>query len=222
MIPAEAFKNILEELESRPITVNHYRDTAGVGRSQTFGTVNKRCLPVDYSRQNWLRPKLLFHLQEFAERYVDIPWTSITVNQNYSCGKHRDKGNKGESFLVAFGTYSGGDLLIHEGDLSGNHNICHRPIKTDFSKVLHSVAPFTGNRYSLVFYTLKSTKMPLTPLPPGRAVFEGGRYVFKRGDSIITSRTGLPHPLRGRTKTKEKPSAVSNIQTDDGFVVTFD
>lgn len=221
MIPAEAFKSILEELQRRPIQVNHYRDVAGTGRSQTFGLVNKRCQTADYSRQGWLRPKLLYHLQEFAERYVKIPWTSITVNQNYTCGKHRDKGNYGESFLVAFGDYQGGDLLIHEGDLSGSHDIRYKPIQTDFSKVLHSVEPFTGERYSLVFYTLKATKMPSEPLPPGRAVFENGKYVFKRGDTVITMKTGLPHPLRGRTKGKKTEEAQKEV-SEDGFVVTFD
>lgn len=216
MIPPEAFDDILRELESRPITINEYRDKAGAGRSQTFGLVNRRSLLVDYSRQGWLRPKLLFHLQEFAEKYVPVPWTSITVNQNYRCMPHRDKGNTGDSFLVAFGSYTGGELLIHGGDLSGSYDICCKPITTDFSKVLHSVEPFTGNRYSLVFYTLKSNKMPLTPLPVGKAVFENDKYVFKRGEKVITLKEGLPHPLRGRKKQK-----MTATVSEGDFVLTF-
>jgi hypothetical protein len=215
-IPTDAFKEILEELEQRPLGVNKYRDVAGTGRSQTFGLVNRRCLPVDYSRQNWLRPKLFYHLQEFAKKYVDISWTSITVNQNYRCAPHRDKGNYGESFLVAFGSYSGGDLLIHEGDLSGSHNIYCCPIKTDFSKVLHSVDHFTGNRYSLVFYKLKTTKMPNEPLPDGKAVIENGKYVFKRGDKIITVKDGLDHPLKGRKKN------TMTVESHNDIIVSFD
>ena len=217
MIPQEAFKEILEELRAKPITVNLYRDKAGEGRSQSFGLVNKRCLPVDYSRQNWLRPKLYYHLQEFAKKYVDISWTSITVNQNYHCLPHRDKGNYGLSYLVAFGSYAGGDLVIHEGDLSGEHNIYCNPMKTDFSKVLHSVTTFTGERYSLVFYNLKTTKMPVEPLPVGEAVFEDGKYVFKRGGKIITPKEGLNHPLRGR---KKEIMTINTSQSD--FIVTFE
>ena len=220
MIDPAAFKEIQDELEKRPLLVNHYRDIAGEGRSQTFGIVNRRCLPVDYSRQNWLRPKLYYHLLEFARKYVDIPWTSITVNQNYRSLPHRDKGNQGESFLVAFGSYEGGDLLIHEGDLSGAHNIWCNPIKTDFSKVLHSVDTFTGTRYSLVFYTLKSTKMPSEPLPPAQVIFEDGKYWFKRGNTIITPKTGLDHPLRGRKKS-EKSESMTVVESQDEFVVTF-
>lgn len=215
-IPQEAFKEILEELQARPLGVNKYRDVAGSGRSQTFGLVNRRCLPVDYSRQNWLRPKLYYHLQEFAKKYVDISWTSITVNQNYRCQPHRDKGNYGESFLVAFGSYTGGDLLIHEGDLSGSHSIYCKPFKTDFSKVLHSVDHFTGDRYSLVFYKLKSKKMPNEPLPDGKAVFENGKYVFKRGDKVITVKDGLDHPLKGRKRN------VMTVESHGDIVVSFD
>ena len=218
-IPPEAFKEILEELESRPLGVNKYRDKCGEGRSQCFGWVNRRSLEVDWSRQCWLRPKLFFHLQEFAKKYVDISWTSVTVNQNYKCLPHRDKGNYGMSFLVGFGDYQEGGLFIHEGDLSGEHNIRYRPIKTDFSKVLHSVKDFTGNRYSLVFYKLKAHKMPKEPLPKGEAVFEDGKYVFKRGGKIITVKEGLDHPLRGRKK--EKPTMTVNVSQND-FIVSFD
>jgi len=217
MIPPEAFTEILQELQERPITINKYRDIAGQGRSQSFGLVNRRCLPVDYSRQNWLRPKLYYYLQEFAAKYVDISWTSITINQNYRCLPHRDKGNYGDSFLVAFGSYTGGDLLIHEGDLSGHHNIWCNPIVTDFSKVLHSVQDFTGTRISLVFYKLKSNKMPTEPLPEGKAVFQNGKYLFKRGDKIITPKEGLSHPLRGRKK-----EVVTKNTSQGEFIVSFD
>lgn len=216
MIPTSAFKEITEELESRPIANNKYRLKSGEGRSQCFGLTNRRSLSVDYSRQGWLRPKLLYHLQEFAKQYVDIPWTSVTVNQNYRCLPHRDKGNQGISYLIAFGEFSGGELQVLEGDLSGNHNINCNPIKTDFSKVLHSVKEFTGDRYSLVFYTLKSTRMPLEPLPKGEAVFENGKYVFKRGDKIITAKEGLAHPLRGRKKEK-----MTITTSSENFEVSF-
>lgn len=220
MIPPEAFQKILEELQQHPLPVNRYRDKCGEGRSQALGWVNRRCLPYDYSRICWQRPKLLFLLQEFAKKYVPIPWTSITVNQNYKCLPHRDKGNQGNSFLVAFGDFLGGELVISEGDLSGTHDICYKPIITDFSKVLHSVNDFSGQRYSLVFYTLKPTKMPLEPLPKGEAVFEGGKYFFKRGDKIITTKEGLPHPLRHRKKTSV-PVTTSLVSEGD-FVVSFD
>lgn len=196
-IPAEAFKPIIDELVRRPLEFNAYRNTAGEGRSQAFGLVNRRCLPPDYSRQCWKRAYLYKLLLDFGEQYVKIPFNAITLNQNYRADKHRDKHNIGDSFLVAFGSYTGGDLLIHEGDLSGNHNIWCKPVITDFAKVLHSVDVFSGERYSLVYYQLTSPRMP-AEIPPPSVVQQDGKWVFKRGDVVITN--GLGHPLAGRTR----------------------
>ena len=212
-IPQEAFSDILEELHRRPIEMNKYRNKAGDGRSQTWGIVNRRCLAPDYSRQCWLRPKLYHHLLEFGRKYVDISFNSITVNQSYQADKHRDKNNLGVSFLVGFGNYSGGRLLIHEGDLSGEHNINCRPIKTDFSKVLHSVEPFEGERFSLVYYWFHNKRS--VELPPPSVKEEGGKYYFYRGDKRITKNEGLPHPKRFVTAPPKR--------TEEGdFTVSFD
>ena len=192
IIPQEAFTEIIKELERQPIPENKYRNKSGAGRSQAFGLTNRRCLPPDYSRNCWTRPLLYKHLLDFGKEYVDLSFNAITLNQDYQALPHRDKGNRGESYLVAFGEYSGGELNILEGDLSGNHNIRHNPIKTDFSKVLHSVSNFTGHRYSLVYYTLKKE----VNLPPPSVKFENNKYYFYRGEEIINKYSGLPHPLR--------------------------
>jgi len=195
-IPLEAFDEILKELNRRRIDVNHYRIKTGDGRSQALGVVNKRCQPPDYSRQNWRRPYLYKLLLDFGAKYVtDISWTSITVNDNYSAGPHRDRGNVGPSFLVGFGDYKGGELQLLEGDLSGNYDIRHKPLVTDFSTTLHAVKPWEGSRYSQVFYQLAAA--PFLPPPSVRLV--DGKWKFFRGE-IQTE--GLPHPLRGQKKKK--------------------
>ena len=213
-IPTDAFASILEELKQRPLDVNHYRGNAGDGRSQAFGVVNKRCQPPDYSRQCWLRPYLYKLLLDFGETYVDLSFNAITLNQGYKAEPHYDKHNRGDSFLVAFGDYTGGELEIHEGPLKGLHDIRNKPIKADFSKILHSVRPFQGNRCSLVYYNFW---MPnLKPLPAPSVREEKGKYYFYRGDEKITTKTGLEHPLRGRKKGQE------GIQTEEKQVeVTF-
>ena len=190
-IPSEALQPILDELQRQSLPVNHYRNTAGDGRSQSFGLVNRRCLPPDYSRQCWKRPYLYKLLLEFGEKCVTIPYTSITVNQNYQAAPHKDRGNVGPSYLVAAGDFIGGELVMHEGDLSGVADIRYHPVVADFSKVLHSVRPFTGNRVSLVYYTLRNAP---ADIPPPSVILEGTKWRFKRGDEII--RTGLPHPLQ--------------------------
>jgi hypothetical protein len=186
------FAAILNELERRPIALNRYRGNAGDGRSQAFGIVGRRCLPPDYSRYCWQRPYLYKLLLDFGNRFVNIPWTSITVNDNYRAAAHYDKGNIGESYLVGFGDYTGGAINLHEGDLSGCHDIRYKPIITTFSNTLHSVEPWEGQRYSLVFYTAKKADN----LPSSSVRLIDGKWTFYRGDEVCT---GLPHPLKKTT-----------------------
>jgi|688.fasta_scaffold07436_9 hypothetical protein len=215
-VPPEAFDEIIQELQRQPLPMNEYRISSGSGRSQVFGVVGRRCLPPDYSRLCWTRPYLYKLLLDFGKQHVPIPWNAITCNQSYKADKHYDKNNVGDSFLVSFGKYTGGDLLIHEGDLSGNHNICYKPIVTDFSKVLHSVEEFEGERYSLVYYYYKNNRSVELPLPSVKE--EEGKYYFYRGTSKITKEEGLPHPLRGRKKEQR-----TNIKTLRGnFKVDFE
>jgi len=193
-IPESEFSEIVKELERCPLPVNNYRNKSGVGRSQTFGIVNRRCMPPDYSRLCWTRPYLYKLLLDFGAQNVKVPYTSITLNQDYKAAAHRDKGNVGMSFLVAFGNFQGGELELLEGDCSGTYDINRKPITTDFSKVLHCVKEYAGNRYSLVYYTAKKSGH----LPAASVIEQNGKYLFKRGDEIIT--TGLAHPLKGRKR----------------------
>ena len=209
-IPQEAFEPLIQELQRRPLCVNKYRLISGAGKSQTFGVVNRRCLAPDYSRLCWMRPYLYKLLLEFADKYVTIPYTSITINQNYKAKPHKDKGNVGNSFLVAFGSFTGGKLKIHEGELKGSIDV-RTPLVADFSKITHEVEDFEGDRYSLVFYTLeKKHNKSADDVPPPSVVQIGNKFFFKRGDVVI--RDGLPHPLKGRVGgivKEEGPVAVT-------------
>jgi len=198
-VPLDAFDDIYSELTKNPLAVNRYRKHSGEGRSQAFGVVGRRCLPPDYSRQCWLRPKLYKHLLDFADKYVDISFNAITVNQNYKSIPHRDKHNIGNSYLISFGNFTGGNLTIHESDLSGSHDIKHKPVVTDFSKVLHSVEDWSGNRFSLVFYQYHLPNKPVN-LPAPSVRYEDGIYKFYRGDEYIDKKVGLPHPLKKSQK----------------------
>jgi len=202
-IEPEAFQEILQELQRQPLEINEYRVKVGSGRSQTFGVVSRRSLCPEYSRQNWKRPKLYYHLLEFAKKYVDISWNAITVNDNYRAGPHYDRGNEGPSVLFAFGPYTGGELVLHEGPLAGEYDVRHNAFQTDFSVVLHSVKPFFGKRYSLVFYTVKPLpKWGKISLPPATVRLEEGNYYFYRGDVKITRENRPDHPLKGRNQKK--------------------
>ena len=184
---------IEEELIKKKL-LKTQRVNSGVGRSNVFGVVNRRCLPSDYSRFCWLRPYLYKLLLEFGERYINHPFTSITVNDNYPCLPHRDKGNVGESTVIAFGDYVGGELVLHTEEGLIKHNIKLQPITRDFKAVTHSVAPFKGNRYSLVYYNIACEN-----LPPPSVRFENNEYLFYRGNSVCR---GLDHPRKNKQTHK--------------------
>ena len=216
-IDAKEFLLIQQELERKPLPLNQYRFNSGIGRSQAFGIVNRRSMPPDYSRLCWMRPYLYKLLLDFAKKHVKIPYTSITVNMNYQATRHRDHGNIGNSFLVAFGDYKNGELVIEDGQNKGEYNIKNTPIIADFNKAWHYVKSFTGNRYSLVFYTLDPKgRGSIDNLPEPDIVFEDDKWYFYRGDERIIQ--GLIHPLKGRKK-KEKEKAAPTFHRTEGEVI---
>jgi len=183
------FENIIQELNRQPLPNNRHRKSVGIGKTQTFGVVDRRCRAPDYSAITYERPYLYKLLLDFGNEFISVRWNAITVNTNYQCGIHRDRYNGGESILIAFGDYKGGELEIHEGEMKGIHNIKNKLFQHDFSKTYHSVLPFQGNRYSLVYY-YRPTE---TELPPPSVRFEEGKWFFYRGESKARL---TDHPLK--------------------------
>ena len=69
--------------------------------------------------------------------------------------KHKDKNNVGESWIIGVGPYKGGELAIWE-DPDGKpilHDI-RKGVKFNGALKWHEVKPFTGKRWSLVYYRL--------------------------------------------------------------------
>ena len=227
-VPASAFEELIIELGRKPIAVNSYRIKSGIGRSQCFGLVNKRCLPPDLSRQCFQRPYLYHLLCEYAEKHVPIEWDGVTVNMNYPCAPHTDKGNIGMSYIVAFGDYWGGRLKIAEHpDLSGgSFDIKMKPLLFDGSVLTHSVEVTQGPRFSLVYYRLKRNN----PATQGvqrkdyHAAIDADSnkwQIFKKNpDGSSTMLQGLPHPLKGRKKSKVAVDAAV-VGTDETTAVVL-
>jgi len=142
-------------LDKHLMDLNHFRVAVGDGRSVTFGCVAKRNGGYGESRQGWRHPELYQMLLDFAAKYVTVQWDGIQVNQNYPCNPHRDLNNQGTSFIVAMGNYKGGELCVeNEGD-PGHHdvmNIHYSPKLFNGSKRTHWTKPWTGTRYSIVFF----------------------------------------------------------------------
>jgi len=93
-----------------------------------------------------------------------FPCTSITVNNGYAARNHRDKNNVGPSLIIALGEFTGGELNYwpldnykedpadQDDNLKTTIDISKGEILFDGTKT-HSVEPFTGERYSIVFHT---------------------------------------------------------------------
>ena len=207
------FKSLREHLSKHNIPINRYRKGVGDGRSQAYGLVRKRSMAPDLSRNSWCDAYLHYLLMRFAREHVEIPFTSIQVNDNYPCAKHRDKHNVGNSYIVAFGDYTGGELMLGDKEF----NIRHRPILFNGAEVEHLVKPFTGRRWSIVYHTLEvPTKFPMIrKLSDYEAVCREGDYViawYKDGEptEYLSKKNGLGHPLKGRTK-KILPAAPQKL-----------
>ena len=197
------FKAIIAELQRQPLEINKYRANVGIGRSQCFGIVSKRSLAPDLSRNSWRRAYLHHLLMNYANKHVKIPFTSIQVNQDMHCDEHLDKGNIGLSYIVGFGEYpEGGNLWV----AGYSHNIRYRPLLFDGSKQPHKTEVWRGNRFTLVFHTVKP-KSSYAPLMSALSVYQtfldtDGKWKIKdtRNDAVYWRNNGLPHPLKNRKK----------------------
>ena len=227
-VDESAFKELREHLTKHNIPINRYRKSVGDGRSQAFGMVRKRSMAPDLSRNSWCDPRLHYLLMLFARLYVNIPFTSVQVNDCLPCHPHRDIHNVGDSYIVAFGDYTGGELVFHlprtggEGEacvpLKQEHNIRHRPMLFNGREIEHSVNAFVGRRWSLVYHTIEvPKKFPMIrSLNDYDAVVRGGQYViafYKPGEptEYLSKKNGLPHPLKNRVKkVAPEPPAPKN------------
>jgi hypothetical protein len=196
------FTEIIKYLEEHPLETNKYRKKVGDGKSQCFGIVNKRSEIPDLSRQCWLHAPLYRLLLDYARKHVKISFTGIQVNQNYSSKPHKDIGNLGDSYIVGFGDYTGGELNVW----NVNHDIRHKPLIFNGAENLHWTQPWQGTRYSLVFHTL----LPRFPLIRSLEDYDVVcvenvwkiRYTDLDGEvRYLWKKNGLPHPLRGRKKS---------------------
>jgi hypothetical protein len=110
---------------------------------------------------NQLFPDLVTAIFSLEEQLSKDPNSAIykrpvsshcAVNRNAQFTPHVDSGRgsgQSLSMIVGLGDYTGGDLLI-EGESS---NIRYNPIEFDGWKQRHWTAPFSGERYSLVWFT---------------------------------------------------------------------
>lgn len=143
-----------------------YSDTVGLIKmstcERTLLTVGTKRYP-EFSQliTRWLKERLP------AEFEQEFTYTSININKNYAGRLHRDGNNAGPSFIKAFGDFQGGELNYWPSDDKRTPleefkdkdkvtlNIKENLLLFDGNRG-HSVNPFTGERYTLVFFSVRT------------------------------------------------------------------
>lgn len=171
---------ILTELQTKPLGKS--------GKALTFGIVNRRSLPADYSRQCWMRPRLYKLLLDYAAATVTIPYTTIQVTHNY---KGKLKHSVGDVFQVTFGDYTDGSTNTRQpytGPLPDVH-----------------LSGVTGDRYCITFYT--QDLQGVDTIPAASVISSGNKWLFKRGNVVI--KNGQPAELKGKLISRLGPSILT-------------
>jgi hypothetical protein len=187
-IPESEFKDMLEYLAEHPVPNTKYRVKVGDGRSATYGIVGRRCLAPDLSRHTCLNVEFFSMLLAYAKKYVPINFSSVQVNYSYNCKPHYDVHNQGVSYIVAFGQYEGGRLMIADK----SYNIQYQPLLFDGSQLLHSTTPFEGTRVSIVYHTIAPSKrFPfIQKLSDYECIVDGGVHKIRHIPSGILFHKG--------------------------------
>jgi hypothetical protein len=124
--------------------------------SMNFGIVKHHSKGYVDGANNTKYPEIFAELKRIST-LLNIECNAYTINKNLQCEMHYDHANCGESTIVALGDYTGGRLVMEVEDEMDPEtvDIRYNPITFDGSEVMHGTEYFTGNRYSIVFYTLK-------------------------------------------------------------------
>lgn len=125
--------------------------TFGDHRAMTLGYVTARTTKVyGISYYSKKFPEVYDAIKKFGESICPFQFNTIHVNHNVVCPRHIDPKNIGESLLVSFGDYEGGELEIEN---VGTFDTNCRPIIFNGSTHYHWNKPIlSGNKYSLVFF----------------------------------------------------------------------
>lgn len=146
-------------------------------RTVTLGQVNRPFHKFKgYSKFTEKHPDLWKAVQDLAD-YLNPKhrYTSVTINHNVLCKPHKDARNEGTTMIIGLGNYTGGELHIDGKDV----DIKHKPFYFNGYLKEHYTLPFTGDRWSLMFYSLKKSwdiEHRDEDMPIVREVYHGNQY----------------------------------------------
>jgi hypothetical protein len=162
LIEKEIFEKLLcllnsIKLKQKKHDQGNYRENFPDHRADIFGYVKLR--PVQggghalsrASIKGVTKPLIYEEVFRIGKLLCPIPFSSVLINNNTICGKHKDKSNVGKSMLISIGDYTGCKIVIEGVEYDTNY----KPIVFDGSKYEHwNTDDLVGNKYSLVFYNI--------------------------------------------------------------------
>jgi hypothetical protein len=158
-IDPECFFKLYNYLENINIKLQKETDRVGFGkhRCAPFGFVKKReGSHIGISAYTVKYPEIWDEIKTIGRIFHPFKFTSVHLNKDVVCGRHRDKGNTGDSIIVSFGDYEGGNLYTEHGEV---YNTNCRAVKFNGREITHWTDEITnGTKYSLVFYTHERVK----------------------------------------------------------------
>ena len=90
-------------------------------------------------------------MKRIGEIICPFPFTSVQLNKNLQCPKHKDRQNCGDSMLVSFGDYTGNNIVVDGVEYDARAN----PVIFNGSQLEHYNTEQTGvTKYSLVYYSM--------------------------------------------------------------------
>ena len=121
-------------------------------RSAIFGMVRPRKNSgiITLSRDSKMHPNIYKELCKIGDE-LGFKYNAIQVNRNCQCPPHKDKHNVGDSMLISFGEYTGGEIVI-DGE---KYIAYHRPTIFNGHLLEHYNEPHDGDKFSLVFFLMK-------------------------------------------------------------------
>jgi hypothetical protein len=124
-----------------------------VYKGAIFGMVRPRFKYKGYdelSLDSKTKPLIYNEIWRIGRIICPFEFTSVQVNKNLVCPKHKDKNNRGMSLLVSFGEYTGCNIVID----GKKYDAKHRPIVFNGSLLEHyNTEDLQGTKYSLVYFS---------------------------------------------------------------------
>jgi hypothetical protein len=130
-----------------------------IGRTATLGYGRTRMYGIAEFRFNKKWPALLRALINFGNVIAPVGWkyTAITLNHGVKARRHKDTTNVGRSIIIGIGDYEGGDLRVWTPDDASfaDMDLRDRPTMFNGALLAHETQPFTGNRFTIIYYKQK-------------------------------------------------------------------